>query len=124
MPRLPRWHRDRMVLVGDAAHAPSNSSGQGASLAIESAVELARCLRDLPDIGSAFAVYESLRRPRVEKIARQAARINHAKAPGRIARTLMPLMMPLMLRTVMNPERTIGPVQRYEIDWTAPAGAA
>ena len=49
MPELPHWHRGRMVLVGDAAHAPSNTSGQGASLAIESAVQLARCLRDLPD---------------------------------------------------------------------------
>ena len=49
MPSLPHWHRGRMVLVGDAAHAPSNTSGQGASLAIESAVQLARCLRDLPD---------------------------------------------------------------------------
>ena len=44
MPPVPRWHRDRMVLVGDAVHAPSNSTGQGASLAIESAIELARCL--------------------------------------------------------------------------------
>src|SRR4029450_9382408 len=41
MPSLPHWHRGRMVLVGDAAHAPSNTSGQGASLAIESAVQLA-----------------------------------------------------------------------------------
>src|SRR4051794_30680963 len=59
MPPVPHWHRDRMVLVGDAVHAPSNSTGQGASLAIESGVELARCLRDLPDLGAAFAAYES-----------------------------------------------------------------
>ena len=69
MPSLPHWHRGRMVLVGDAAHAPSNTSGQGASLAIESAVQLARCLRDLPDATSAFAAYERLRRARVEQIA-------------------------------------------------------
>ncbi|WP_345599527.1 FAD-dependent monooxygenase [Thermocatellispora tengchongensis] len=43
---VPHWRRGRMVLVGDAVHAPSNSSGQGAALAIESAVLLARCLRD------------------------------------------------------------------------------
>ncbi len=36
--RVPHWHRGRMVLVGDSAHAPSHSSGQGASLAVESAV--------------------------------------------------------------------------------------
>jgi 2-polyprenyl-6-methoxyphenol hydroxylase-like FAD-dependent oxidoreductase len=33
MPKIPHWHRGRMVLVGDSAHAPSPSSGQGASLA-------------------------------------------------------------------------------------------
>ena len=85
MPPVPHWHRGRMVLVGDAAHAPSNSSGQGASLAIESAVQLARCLRDLPDSRRAFAAYERLRRTRVEKVAARAARINQAKAPGAVA---------------------------------------
>lgn len=38
IPHLPRWHNDRMIVVGDAAHAPSPSSGQGASLAIEDGV--------------------------------------------------------------------------------------
>ncbi|WBB66901.1 NAD(P)/FAD-dependent oxidoreductase [Micromonospora sp. WMMD812] len=123
MPPVPRWHRGRMVLVGDAAHAPSNSSGQGASLAIESAVQLARCLRDLPDVGSAFAAYERLRRDRVEKVAARAARINRAKAPGAVARALMPLLMPLFLKTVMDPEKTMGHEQRYVIDWDAPVNA-
>lgn len=53
MPSLPHWHRGRTVPVGDSAHAPSSSSGHGASLAIESSVELARHLRDLPDPGTA-----------------------------------------------------------------------
>ncbi|MFG2104864.1 FAD-dependent oxidoreductase [Micromonospora echinaurantiaca] len=120
MPPVPHWHRGRMVLVGDSAHAPSNSSGQGASLAIESAVQLARCLRDLPDVGSAFATFERLRRARVERIAARAARINQAKAPGPVARALMPLLMPLLVKTAMNPEKTVGPEQRYVIDWDAP----
>ncbi|MFC3500839.1 FAD-dependent oxidoreductase [Micromonospora krabiensis] len=120
MPPVPRWHRGRMVLVGDAAHAPSNSSGQGASLAIESAVQLARCLRDLPDVGSAFTAYERLRRDRVEKVAARAARINRAKAPGPVARAVMPLLMPLFVKTAMNPERTLAHEQRYIIDWNTP----
>ncbi|SHF82970.1 FAD-dependent oxidoreductase [Streptoalloteichus hindustanus] len=120
MPSVPHWHRGRMVLVGDAVHAPSNSSGQGASLAIESAVELARCLRDLPDPRSAFTTYERLRRPRVEGIAARAAKINHVKAPGRVTRALMPLVMRLMTRTVMKPEKTLGPEQRYRINWDTP----
>ena len=70
MPPVPHWHRGRMVLVGDAVHAPSNSTGQGASLAIESSIQLARCLRDLPDATSAFSAYERLRRERVEAITK------------------------------------------------------
>jgi 2-polyprenyl-6-methoxyphenol hydroxylase-like FAD-dependent oxidoreductase len=120
MPSLPRWHSGRMVLVGDAVHAPSNSSGQGASLAIESAVQLARCLRDLTDAPSAFAAYERLRRPRVEKVAARAARINSTKAARPLSRALMPLLMPIMLRTVMHPERAFGVEQRYVIDWDEP----
>ncbi len=121
MPPVPHWFRGRMVLVGDAVHAPSNSTGQGASLAIESAIQLARCLRDLPDAGSAFAAYESLRRTRVEKITKRGARINHAKAPGPVARKMMQLMMPIMFK-MMNPEKTMGWEQRYTIDWDAPVG--
>ncbi|MEV5989377.1 FAD-dependent monooxygenase [Streptomyces sp. NPDC052051] len=80
MPSVPHWHRGRMVLVGDSVHAPSSSSGQGASLAIESAVELGRCLRDLPTYGEAFAAYEALRRPRVEAVGMNAAAANKVKA--------------------------------------------
>ncbi|BCJ61356.1 FAD-dependent oxidoreductase [Micromonospora endophytica] len=121
MPRVPHWHRGRMVLVGDAVHAPSNSSGQGASLAVESAVQLARCLRDLPDLPAALAAYERLRRARVEGIAARAARINQAKAPGPMGRVVMPLMMRLLMRVAMKPERILGPEQRYTIDWAASA---
>jgi len=118
MPRVPHWHRGRMVLVGDAVHAPSNSTGQGASLAIESAVELARCVRDLPDAESAFEAYEALRRSRVEGIAKRGAKINHSKAPGRVARMFMPLALPLMFK-LMDLEKTMGTEQRYRIDWDA-----
>jgi 2-polyprenyl-6-methoxyphenol hydroxylase-like FAD-dependent oxidoreductase len=123
MPPVPRWYRGRMVLVGDAVHAPSNSTGQGASLAIESAVQLARCLRDLPDPSSAFAAYERLRRARVEKIAARGAKINHAKTPGPVARKAMSLMMPIMFKA-MNIEKTMGWEQRHIIGWDAPVTAA
>jgi 2-polyprenyl-6-methoxyphenol hydroxylase-like FAD-dependent oxidoreductase len=119
MPPVPRWHRGRMALVGDAVHAPSNSTGQGASLAMESAIALARCLRDIPDVAAAFATYERLRRPRVEKIAARGARISHAKAPGPIAQRMMRLMLPVMLAT-MNVEKTMAAEQRYTIDWNTP----
>ncbi|MDF5752505.1 FAD-dependent monooxygenase [Spongiactinospora sp. TRM90649] len=119
MPRLPHWYRGRMALVGDSAHAPSPSSGQGASLAAEGAVELARCLRDLPDVPSAFAAYERLRRDRVESVAERATKINNSKALGPVGRTMMRLMMPLATKTFLTPERTLGPEQRHHIDWDA-----
>lgn len=119
MPPVPHWYRERMVLVGDAVHAPSNSSGQGASLSIESAVQLARCLRDRP-VGEAFATYERLRRARVEKVAARAAKINQLKAPGRVGQAVMPIAMRLLLKVAMKPEKTVGPEQRYRIDWDAP----
>ncbi|GCD98498.1 FAD-dependent oxidoreductase [Embleya hyalina] len=123
MPPLPHWYRDRLVLVGDSAHAPSASSGQGASLAMESGVQLARCLRDLPDPTAAFAAYEAMRRPRVEKIAAAAAKTNNSKAAGPLAKAVMALLMPVMTRTVLTPERMFGEAQRHHIDWSAPVAA-
>jgi 2-polyprenyl-6-methoxyphenol hydroxylase-like FAD-dependent oxidoreductase len=119
MPSARRWHRGRMVLVGDSAHAPSPSSGQGASLAAESGVQLARCLRDLPDMQSAFQAYERLRRPRVEKIAARAAKTNNSKTLGPVAKAVMGKLMPIAIKTVLTPERTLGPEQRYRIDWSS-----
>jgi 2-polyprenyl-6-methoxyphenol hydroxylase-like FAD-dependent oxidoreductase len=86
IPHLPRWHSDRMVVVGDAAHAPTPSSGQGASLALEDAVVLATSLRDAPDPATAFARFEAARRARVERIIKWAARVNSSKAAGPVAR--------------------------------------
>ncbi|MGI5226993.1 FAD-dependent oxidoreductase [Actinoallomurus sp. CA-142502] len=120
MPPVPHWYRGRMVLVGDAVHAPSNSTGQGASLAIESAVELARCLRDLPDPSSAFIAYERLRRPRVERITARGRKVNRTKTPGPTARRAMSLLMPLAFKA-MNIEKSLGWEQRHTIDWDAPA---
>jgi len=60
------WRSGRALLLGDAAHAASPATGQGASMALEDAVVLAKCLRDLPDTETALTRYESLRRPRVE----------------------------------------------------------
>ncbi|NGO07371.1 FAD-dependent monooxygenase [Streptomyces sp. HC44] len=66
MPPGGPWRSERMLLVGDAAHAASPATGQGASMAMEDAVILAKALRDTPDTDTALSVYETLRRPRVE----------------------------------------------------------
>ena len=73
VPETRIWSTPAMVLVGDAAHAASPAAGQGASMALEDSVVLAKCLRDLPDPPSAFAAYEHLRRARVEKLVAASA---------------------------------------------------
>ncbi len=118
LPSVPTWHRGSMILIGDAAHATAPSSGQGASMAIEDGVVLARCLRDLPDIPGAFATYERLRRGRVERIVAHGARTSNSKAAGPVARVLRDLMMPFLLKRVAN-GGSLAWMHDYRIDWDA-----
>ncbi len=120
MPHLPTWHTDRMIVLGDAAHAPSPSSGQGASLSIEDAVQLGKCLRDFPSAEQAFAAVEQARRPRVERVIKEAARVNSSKAATGAARFFRDLMMPLFLGLVANSKRTMQ-LHGYHIEWDTPA---
>ena len=66
LPTGTPWRSGRALVIGDAAHAASPATGQGASMALEDAVILAKSLRDAPDTDAALSLYETLRRPRVE----------------------------------------------------------
>jgi len=123
LPHLPTWHNGRMIVIGDAAHAPSPSSGQGASLSIEDAVVLAKCLRDLPSPQAAFARFEAARRPRVERIIKWAARINSSKAAGPAARIFRDAMLPTILKMTAN-SKAHKQTYDHHIDWDAPTRAA
>lgn len=66
LPGLTTWTRQRAVLVGDAAHAASPATGQGASMAFEDAVVLAKAVREAgTEVGP--TLYERLRRPRTDR---------------------------------------------------------
>jgi FAD-dependent urate hydroxylase len=119
IPHLPVWHRGRMIVIGDAAHAPSPTSGQGASLSIEDSLVLAKCLRDLPDVPAAFGGYEAIRRPRVERIIKWAARINNSKAAGPVARVFRDAMLPTILKLTAD-SKALRQTYDYHIDWDAP----
>jgi 2-polyprenyl-6-methoxyphenol hydroxylase-like FAD-dependent oxidoreductase len=59
---VPIWHRDNLILVGDAAHAALPTSGQGACQALEDAWHLANCVETHPDnLGQAFEAFTALR---------------------------------------------------------------
>ncbi|MFP3913765.1 MAG: FAD-dependent oxidoreductase [Actinomycetota bacterium] len=95
---VPTWHRGPMVIIGDAAHAPSPSSGQGASLAMEDGIVLARALGAGPSVSEAFTRFEELRRDRVEKVVAWGAKTSNQKAPGPVGRLVRDLFLPLVLR--------------------------
>ncbi|MVU76603.1 FAD-dependent monooxygenase [Nocardia sp. ET3-3] len=115
LPHLPHWHSQRMIVIGDAAHAPSGSSGQGASLVIEDGVMLARCLRDLP-IPEALRRFETLRRPRVEEIIERAAKVNRTKAAGRVERVVQGLFLPIVLPLLAR-GKSMRRTYEHHIDW-------
>jgi FAD-dependent urate hydroxylase len=99
LPELPRWSEGRVCLLGDAAHAMPPSAGQGASLAMEDALVLAQCLRDVADPLQALRTYERLRRPRVKDILQQARRGGSGKAlEGAFSVWLRDRVLPLALR--------------------------
>ena len=115
LPTLPTWHRGPVCLLGDAAHATSPHAGQGASLALEDAVVLARCLRDIPDLERAFAAYEAQRRPRVERLVREARRTGRRKAAANpVSRGVRDLMLPFFLGIGM---RGLREVYGYRVAW-------
>jgi 2-polyprenyl-6-methoxyphenol hydroxylase-like FAD-dependent oxidoreductase len=113
LPPVPVWHRGRVLLTGDAAHATSPSSGQGASLAIEDAIVLARCLRDSGGHEEAFRRFEAERRPRVERVVAYSRTISNSKAAGPVARVFRDLMMPFFLKRSASQE-SLAWMYRYQ----------
>ena len=120
---VPNWSRGRVVAVGDAVHATSPSAGQGASLALEDAITLARCLRDAPDHTSAFAEYQRLRQPRAEAVVGYARAINRQKrvTKSRLGIAIRDAMLPMFLRKAADDTRNDW-LYNHEIPWEAGVG--
>ena len=79
------WGKGRVVLLGDAAHPTTPNMGQGACMAIESSLVLARCLSHEDDLAGAVGRYETERMPRTAWITEQSWKI------GRIGQMENPL---------------------------------
>ena len=82
-----------IALIGDAAHAMTPFAAQGAAMGIEDASMLANLVADFPgDPAHSLAVWENLRRPRVERVLKRGA-LNrlawHAWGPVAVARNLV-----------------------------------
>src|SRR5919106_2136170 len=82
---LRRWTRQRVTLLGDAAHPMTPNLGQGACQTIEDAVVLAHSLGEAADAPAALAAYEARRLERTSRIVIQSWRV------GRVAQWQHPV---------------------------------
>src|SRR5437764_13227668 len=69
---LTRFSHGRVTLLGDAAHPTLPMLAQGANMAIEDGMVLARCLAAYDDVGTALACYDTARVARTAKLVRGA----------------------------------------------------
>jgi salicylate hydroxylase len=73
-PPMPAWSVGRCTLLGDACHPMVPFLAQGAVMALEDGMILARCLEKYaPDHQVAFARYEAVRRDRANKVVEASA---------------------------------------------------
>ncbi len=75
--KMDQWVNNRVVLIGDAAHAPLPTAGVGASMAMESAAVIADELTrtDSEYLGQALDHYVTRRRSRVDHVQQKSRQI-------------------------------------------------
>src|SRR6185437_14289614 len=118
VPSLPRWSVGRTILIGDAAHAVAPHSGQGASMALEDAIFLAKLLRESDGamLESIFANFEQHRRPRTDRV------IALGRRNGQSKRVLSPLAYGIQQQMIrafirLTPQRKQDWLLAYKVDW-------
>ncbi|WWC64292.1 uncharacterized protein I303_106902 [Kwoniella dejecticola CBS 10117] len=82
IPTLPRWHTERVCLIGDAAHA-LEPNGQGSAIAFQDAALLSRFITSKsPDAsyGQLFKRFEELRKPKIAEISKNSKPAGALKA--------------------------------------------
>ena len=117
---LPTWHTERVLLIGDAAHAVSPNSGQGVSLAAEDASLLGLLLSRMAcPPAEIFEKFEQMRKGRVEKIVERGRKGKNNKTEvGPLRERIRNFFIWIMFKLV-GIERIMGWQYRYRIDWEA-----
>jgi 2-polyprenyl-6-methoxyphenol hydroxylase-like FAD-dependent oxidoreductase len=105
--RCARWSFGRTVLLGDAAHTAHFSIGSGTKLAMEDAIALVTALGEEANPAAAFAGYEAVRRPAVERLQELARRSQlwWESFPDRLSVPVGQLMVAYMSRAGNVPLR-------------------
>lgn len=122
--RLDQWHRGRLVLIGDSAHATGPVWAQGVAMALEDALVLGELLARTPaehwsEVGAEF---ERLRRPRVEHVQSATDKMSRIAAlPGWLRDVSAPVLGPRNYRAAYAPLRN---VSNESVTWHSPSEEA
>ena len=88
MPPAPTYHKNRVCILGDAAHAATPFQGAGAGQAIEDALVMEKLLGKVKEEShfvNAFSAFDAVRRPRTQKVvttSREAGEVFTMKGEG------------------------------------------
>lgn len=69
------WHRGRIVLLGDAAHASLPFMAQGGAMALQDAVVLSKVLAEYSNVDEALRIYFNKRKPVVDTVQQMCRKI-------------------------------------------------
>jgi 2-polyprenyl-6-methoxyphenol hydroxylase-like FAD-dependent oxidoreductase len=119
---LPAFHRGKVAILGDAAHAMAPNLGQGACQAIEDAVTLAYCVAGSNTVADGLAEYTAARLPRTSLVVRrseQIARLATARNP--VARALRNGMVRTL--GLLGPSAALRQAD-FVMSWEPPATSA
>lgn len=111
---IRRYAYEKILLVGDAAHATTPNMGQGACQAIEDAACLAHLLAAGHDLAYAFVTLEKLRMKRTHWI------INRSRSAGKLAQMTNPLVSRIrnqLLRTIPDRVNEQQLAFLYQAEW-------
>jgi 2-polyprenyl-6-methoxyphenol hydroxylase-like FAD-dependent oxidoreductase len=90
----PPWYRDRVLLIGDAAHCNPPVLAQGAAMGIEDAIVLAELLAQVESVDAALEQFTVRRNPRASLVVRNSVQlceweVKHQVSPQEIGRLMM-----------------------------------
>ena len=78
------WHKGRVLLIGDAAHATTSNMGMGGGMALEDGVVLGKCVAAASTLEEALVSFTDRRYERVRLVVETSvalSRLDQAKAP-------------------------------------------
>lgn len=76
------WYRDRVLLIGDAAHATTPHLALGAGMAIEDSLVLAEELAARAQVEAALEAFMARRMPRAQRVVETSVRIGEIEMAG------------------------------------------